>query len=167
MIAKLRRLFISLCSILSISALNTECLACAEEDSLNTRTEHYNLNNQTAIQGYDPVAYFTQGKAVKGKPQFSYQHHSVLYLFSSSENLAIFKATPNTYEPQYGGWCAYALAVDGGKVSINPKRFKIIDNKLYLFYDTILGPNTLNKWNKANDTDQIKKADLRWMDISK
>jgi len=164
MYPKFRKLFIITCSILSIGALNPSCYACSD-DTPASHSEHLNLKKQTAIKGYDPVAYFTQGKAVKGLSQFTYQHNTVNYKFSSLENLNKFKSKPHHYEPQYGGWCAYAFAVGGGKVSINPKRFKIIDNKLYLFYDTLLGPNTLNKWNKADDAEQIKKADKRWLEI--
>jgi len=170
MYQKFRRLFITLCSILSIGSLNLGTVANAAKPNSGidvTKTDHYNLNNQLAIKGYDPVAYFIQNKAIKGTPQFTHQHNSVKYQFSSNENLMKFKTNPDRYEPQYGGWCAYAFAIDGGKVSINPKRFKIIDDKLYLFYDTLLGPNTLKKWNKADDAEQIIKANRRWAEISK
>jgi len=128
-------------------------------------THHNNLSNGLAIKGYDPVAYFINDKAIKGEPQYSHTYKSARYQFSSQKNLEIFKASPSLYEPQYGGWCAYAFAEGAGKVSINPKRFKIINNKLYLFYDTLLGPNTLKKWNKADDTTQVKKATSQWAKI--
>ena len=168
MYQKIRRLFIVTCSILSIGALNPSCYACPSETNTvgTSQSEHLNLKKQIAIKGYDPVAYFTQGKAVKGLSQFEHQHNAATYKFSSLQNLTKFKSNPSQYEPQYGGWCAYAFALGGGKVSINPKRFKIIDNKLYLFYDTLLGPNTLNKWNKTDDAEQIKKADKRWLEIT-
>jgi len=162
----LRRLFIIACSILSIGALESNAFEKdSPQESTKKQTQHFNLKKQTALKGYDPVAYFTLGKAVKGDAKFQYLHNGVNYQFSSLENLKKFKLKPNYYQPQYGGWCAYAFAVGGGKVSINPKRFKIVDNKLYLFYDTLLGPNTLKKWNKANDKEQIKKADKRWAEI--
>jgi len=168
MYQKFRKFFITLCSILSIGALNNEVSADDQPQNLaDKKIEHYNLKNQLAIKGYDPVAYFVQGKAIKGNPQFTYKHNTVNYQFQNPENLNKFKISPSKYEPQYGGWCAYAFAIGGGKVSINPKRFKIIDGKLYLFYDTLLGPNTLKKWDKGNDSELIEKADQRWLEVSK
>ena len=167
MYQKLRGLFIMTCSILSIGALETQAYENNSSTDLNVKqSQHHNLKNQTAIKGYDPVAYFTQKKAVKGEAKFNYQHNAINYLFSSQENLNKFKTNPNHYQPQYGGWCAYAFAKGGGKVPINPKRFKIIDKKLYLFYDTLIGPNTLKKWNKADDAEQIKKANKKWSEIT-
>ncbi len=133
--------------------------------SLSAETEqqritHYNLKSGLAIQGYDPVSYFS-GKAKKGSSKNSYQHHGVTYHFSSPENLTLFKNKPAQYEPQYGGWCAYAFAIGKDKVKINPKSYKIINNKLYLFYHTF-PTNTLKRWNKQEDAEQLQKADQVW-----
>ncbi len=129
-------------------------------------SNHDNLKDGLAIKGYDPVAYFHNKIAVKGNPQFSLTYQSAKYLFSSQKNLELFKSNPHYYKPQYGGWCAYAFAKGGGKIPINPKRFKILDNKLYLFYDNLLGPNTLKKWNEVDDAEQIKNANSQWSKIS-
>ena len=124
------------------------------------RIEQYNLENKVAIQGYDPVGYFTQGKAIKGKKEFTTSYQGVVYKFSSSENKEAFLKNPSKYEPQYGGWCAYAMGSAGEKVEINPETYKIIDGKLYLFYNAYFN-NTLKSWNK-DQTNLKTKADNNW-----
>ena len=124
------------------------------------RLKNFNIENKIAIQGYDPVAYFKQKKAIKGKKELSFTYEGVIYNFSTKENKEVFTKTPAIYEPQYGGWCAYAMGSSSDKVEIDPETFKIIDNKLYLFYNAYFN-NTLKSWNK--DEKQLKmKADLNW-----
>jgi len=124
------------------------------------RVAQYNVENKVAIQGYDPVAYLNQAKAIKGKKEILASYQGVIYKFSSNENKDAFLKNPSKYEPQYGGWCAYAMGSSGGKVEINPETFKIIDGKLYLFYNEYFN-NTLKSWNK--DEDNLKsKADTNW-----
>ena len=130
----------------------------AQNDS--KRIAQYNVENKVAIQGYDPVAYFNQGKALKGKKEISALYQGVIYKFLSKENKDAFLKNPSKYEPQYGGWCAYSMGSSGGKVEINPETFKIIDGKLYLFYNEYFN-NTLKSWNK--DENNLKsKADTNW-----
>lgn len=124
------------------------------------RIKEFNLENKVAIQGYDPVAYFTQKKAVKGKPSISTTYQGVIYNFSSQANKDLFLKKPASYEPQYGGWCAFAMGDYGEKVEINPETFKIIDGKLYLFYNAFFN-NTLKSWNK-DEINLKKKADTNW-----
>jgi YHS domain-containing protein len=124
------------------------------------RVASFNLEKKVAIQGYDPVAYFKQNKALKGAKELSFTYEGVIYYFSSKENKEIFVKTPNNYEPQYGGWCAYAMGSSGDKVEINPETFKINDNKLYLFYNAFFN-NTLKSWNKEEKQLKIK-ADFNW-----
>lgn len=127
------------------------------------RTKQFNLEKGVAIQGYDPVAYFAQGKAIKGNKQFAASAEGVLYYFSSAANKDLFLKDYKKYEPQYGGWCAYAMGATNEKVEIDPETFKIIDGKLYLFYHT-WSNNTLTKWNK--DEPGLKSnADKNWMGI--
>ncbi|MDG2432017.1 YHS domain-containing (seleno)protein, partial [Flavobacterium sp.] len=83
--------------------------------------------------------------------------------FSSESNKQAFIKNPLAYEPQYGGWCAYAMGETGDKVAINPTTFKIVNGKLYLFYNSFLN-NTLKTWNK-NQADLNKKADTNWIKI--
>lgn len=127
------------------------------------RTSEFNLEKKVAIQGYDPVAYFTQKKAVKGKPAIALTCEGVIYNFSSQANKDLFLKNPSSYEPQYGGWCAYAMGDSGDKVEIDPATFKIIDNKLYLFYNAYFN-NTLKSWNK-DETNLKKKAEANWKKI--
>ncbi len=128
-----------------------------------TARKEFNTENKLAIQGYDPVAYFVQNKAVEGKANISYTHQNIVYRFSSAANLDLFKSNPDKYEPQYGGWCAYAMGAKGEKVEINPKTFKIINGKLFLFYNAFFN-NTLESWNE--DEQRLHKAaDLNWNKI--
>jgi YHS domain-containing protein len=89
------------------------------------RQANLNLNrSKLALQGYDPVAYFTKNKAIKGISSINYSHDGVKYYFSSTENKSLFQKDPSKYEAEYGGWCAYAMGKDGSKVSIDPGTFK-------------------------------------------
>lgn len=124
------------------------------------RVKEFNLENKIAIQGYDPVAYLTQKKAVKGKTTIATTYEGVTYNFSSQSNKDLFLKMPTSYEPQYGGWCAYAMGSSGDKVEIDPETFKIIDGKLFLFYNAYFN-NTLKSWNK-DEANLRKNADLNW-----
>jgi len=109
-----------------------------------------------AIRGYDAVEYFKQGKPVKGKPENVFLWKDVKWYFASEENLLTFKADPEKYAPQYGGYCAYGLA-DGHKATTSPDAWTILDSKLYLNYDK----DVRQLWNK-NQKEYIKKADANW-----
>lgn len=124
------------------------------------RKKQYNLSNNLAISGYDPVAYFTSKKAIKGKSTYSVIEKNVTYYFSSKENLETFVKNPSAYEPEYGGWCAYAMGATGEKVPVDPETFKIVNNKLYLFYNRFFN-NTLKDWNK-DEANLKSKADIAW-----
>jgi YHS domain-containing protein len=127
------------------------------------RTKHFNVENGLAIQGYDPVAYFVQNKAIKGNKQFAAFAEGVTYYFSSAANKDLFIKDYKKYEPQYGGWCAYAMGATNDKVEIDPETFKIKNGKLYLFYHTWVN-NTLNKWNK-DELNLNTKADKNWQTL--
>src|SRR5689334_804948 len=133
------------------------------QDPSAQRKKEYNLEDNVAISGYDPVTYFFLNKAVKGKKELSYTYQGVTYRFSNGGSLEEFKKTPSKYEPEYGGWCAYAMGAKGEKVTIDPATFKIINGKLYLFYNSFFN-NTLKSWNK--DESVLKaKADANWKKI--
>jgi len=129
------------------------------------RIVHFNLEGKVGIQGYDPVAYFKQGKAIKGKKEIAVTYEGVTYNFSSAVTKGLFLKNPSGYEPQFGGWCAYAMGDSGEKVEINPETFKIIDGKLYLFYNAFFN-NTLKSWNK-NEVNLKNKAETNWKKILK
>lgn len=126
------------------------------------RLAQYNLENKIAIQGYDPVSYF-KGKPSKGKKEIATTHQGVIYYFSTPGNKDTFTKNPAIYEPQFGGWCAYAMGSSGEKVEIDPETFKILDGKLYLFYNAYFN-NTLKSWNK-DEAHLKKKAEINWKKI--
>lgn len=126
--------------------------------------KHYNISKQSlAIEGYDPVAYFTNNKAIKGNKEMTVTYQGITYFFSSSSNKELFKTNPTKYIPQFGGWCAFAMGSTGEKVEIDPETFKVKDGKLYLFYHSWTN-NTLTKWNK-DETNLKLKAEINWPKI--
>lgn len=124
------------------------------------RKTHYNINSENVVNdGYDPVSYFS-GEPLQGEKNLSYTYSGVIYWFSSESNRTKFIANPIKYEPQYGGWCAYALGHKPEKVKVDPKTYKIVDGKLYLFYNFYL-TNTLKSWDK-NEKSLKPTADKNW-----
>lgn len=93
-----------------------------------------------AIMGYDPVAYFTEARAVKGSREFRHEFLGETWLFASAANRDAFAANPVAYAPQYGGYCSaeilYADVSSGITTNVDPRAWRIIDGKLYLFYDS-------------------------------
>lgn len=125
--------------------------------------QNVNIQKGYIAEGYDVVAYFNN-KAIEGKKAFQYDYKGAKYKFASKENLIKFKKNPSKYSPEYGGWCAYAMAKTGDKVNINPKTFEIRDGKLYLFYNRYFN-NTLKSW-KAEGADKLQqKANVNWRNL--
>ncbi len=127
---------------------------------VNAQSIDYNTKKGYVAEGFDVVAYFSE-TALEGKKQYATEHDGVKYKFISEVNLKAFKANPEKYKPQYGGYCAYAVALKSKKVGVNPKTFEIRDGKLYLFYNS-WGTNTLELWKKENVKGLQKKADYNW-----
>ena len=146
--------------LLGLTLLAFFSLSTTAQEASALRKKHFNLESGIAINGYDPVAYFTQNKAIKGKKELAVSHQGIVYYFSSAANKDLFKAAPFKYEPEYGGWCAYAMGEKGEKISIDPETFKIVNGKLYLFYNRYF-TNTLKDWNK-NEAALKKNADANW-----
>ena len=142
----------------------------------DSKIGYFTTTYKVAIQGYDLVAYFKENKAVRGTDLFGARYDNTNFFFSSAENRDAFLQDPQRYLPQFGGWCAYGMGVreethgyPPGKYNVNPEAFKIIDGKLYLFFD---GPfkdqrfNALEEWNK--DEENLKKhAEAHWQEINK
>lgn len=150
-------------SLLNLTVLTLLTFAGFSQDT-RIRKKEFLLDKGIAIRGYDPTAYFS-GKPQKGKEEFSYTQEGVNYQFISANNLETFKKNPAKYEPQYGGWCAYAMGSKGEKVEVDPETFKIVNGKLFLFYHTFFS-NTLTDWNK--DESALKtRADANWNKIIK
>ena len=126
--------------------------------------QHYNLGaDKVAISSYDAVAYFTQGKALKGRKEISAQHHGVAYYFASEDDRKLFVASPEKYLPTYGGWCATAMA-KGEKVEIDPTNFKVTNGRLFLFFKAFYA-NAIKDWNK-DEPNLTTKADANWKKIA-
>ena len=109
-----------------------------------------------AIHGYDPVAYFKESKPVKGDKKYSLPWNSATWYFASQENLDAFKASPEKFAPQYGGYCAYGLA-GGHKAPTDPEAWLIKDDKLYLNYNK----DVQVMW-KKKQAEYIVTADKLW-----
>ena len=109
-----------------------------------------------AIKGYDPVAYFTEGKPVPGKPELSSTWQDARWQFASPAHRDLFVASPEKYAPQYGGYCALGVSM-GGKYEVDPEQWTIVDGKLYLNYDR-KGRDTF----RADQVATIGKANQNW-----
>jgi len=109
-----------------------------------------------AIQGYDPVAFFTDSKPVKGKPEFPARHNGALYYFASKEHRELFKGDPAKYEPVFGGYCAYGVS-HGSRAPVKIEAWQIVNGRLLMQYD--LGVK--DEFNK-DQQGTLKKADQNW-----
>lgn len=108
------------------------------------------------IRGFDPVAYFTEGMAVKGSPQFSSTADGVTYYFASADHKAAFDANPSKYAPRFGGYCAYGVS-RGSLIEIDPSAFQIVNGELLLQYSK----GVMVKFNK-DAAANLLKADQNW-----
>ena len=113
----------------------------------------------TAIEGYDPVAYFTQGRPVEGDSEFAHEWMDATWYFASAENRDRFAAAPDKYAPQYGGYCAWAVA-HGYTAKIDPAAWTIVDDKLYLNYSK----DVQSQW-LQDIPGNIAKGDANWPKI--
>lgn len=94
------------------------------------------VTDNVAVRGYDVVAYFKQQKPVEGNDKYQYEWSGATWKFSSAENLEAFKQNPESFAPQFGGYCAYGISDgDGHKSPTSPDAFTIVDGKLYLNYN--------------------------------
>jgi hypothetical protein len=112
-----------------------------------------------ALGGYDTVAYFTVGTPTPGREDLSLLHDGATWRFASEDNRRLFRADPNRYAPQYGGYCAYAVA-DGGTSGGNPKAWRIVNGRLYVNAT----PRVQLKW-ETDIPGYIKKADANWPQV--
>ena len=109
-----------------------------------------------AIKGYDPVAYFTESKPVKGMPSFTHQWNGATWQFSSAANRDLFAASPEKYAPQFGGYCAYGVS-QNHTAQIDPEAWTVIDGKLYLNYSQ----GVKKTWSQATPK-YIEQAQKNW-----
>jgi len=114
-----------------------------------------------AIKGYDPVAYFTDAKPVKGESNLSFEWMGATWRFANAAHRESFKAAPEKYAPQYGGFCAWAVS-QGYTAGIDPAAWKIVNGKLYLNYSLEIQ----KKW-EGDVPGNIAKADSNWPRLRK
>lgn len=116
-----------------------------------------------AIKGYDPVAYFTEGKAMRGSEEFAYEWLGTPWHFASAKHRDMFAADPARYAPQFGGYCTLGVAVDGHAAeNIDPERaWRIIDGKLYFVYD----PTYVQELDGPARDEWLAKAEANWPEV--
>lgn len=117
--------------------------------------------SNVALDGYDTVAYFTDGKPVRGSEEFQTEYKGAVWRFSSAEHLQLFEADPEAYAPQYGGYCAYAVA-NGDTASAEPDLWTIHEGKLYLNYSRRINV----RWREQMEQ-YIEQADAIWPSLLK
>lgn len=113
-----------------------------------------------ALQGYDPVAYFTEGEPTPGNWKITSSYNDATYRFASEEHKAAFEANPEAYLPQYGGYCAFGAAM-GFKFDGDPHQWKIVDGELFLN----ISKDIQERW-LTDVPGFIKTADANWTDIA-
>jgi len=161
-----RENMMSTLSKLSVSLFLTLFVALTSFSAHARNTAEWNLGQDNlAIQGYDPVAYFPEGggQAALGDETLEIEHEGVLYRFANQDNLDLFLSNPDKYEPTYGGWCATAMAM-GQKIVIVPERFIVKGDRLFLF--SFLNGNDAKVMWEQNPTGLERRADFNWKKVS-
>lgn len=146
---------IALVAFVAAAALAVAPAVAADEDPVFT------TRGNLAIRGYDPVAYFTERKAVKGSRDFGHDWQGATWRFATAENRDIFAADPERYAPQYGGYCAWAVSQDY-TASTDPDAFTLVGGKLYLNYNA----KVMKQWLEDRDGN-IESADRNWPAVLK
>ncbi len=136
---------------LSALALSINAFAAGPEVNVN--------DNDVALHGYDPVAYFTKSAPTKGSNKYTAVYNDAVYQFSSATNRDLFRSNPSKYAPAYGGYCAFGVTLDK-KFDGDPNAWKIVDGTLYLN----LNKDVQKKWSEAIPSN-ITKADGNWPEI--
>ena len=117
--------------------------------------------SNTAVQGHDPVAYFTEGRPVKGSRDFTTTYEGAEFRFASQENLDTFLLDPAKYAPQFGGYCAWAVS-EGYTAKGDADHWAIVDDRLYLNYDEKIQ----TRW-EQDRAEHIDKANTNWPEVLK
>lgn len=136
--------------LLAALLTGTAAFACAADEA-----------SAPALQGHDPVAYFTEGKPTRGSGLYQSKHEGLTYLFASEKNKALFDEAPAAYAPQYGGWCAFGVS-HGKKFHADPNVFVIEGGKLYVNLN-----ETVGKKFGEDLAGNIRKAEENWPKIRK
>ncbi|MEZ5995365.1 MAG: YHS domain-containing (seleno)protein [Hyphomonadaceae bacterium] len=145
--------------ILAAFAFLFGALALAPPAFADQAPVYTGMFSRVAVGGYDPVAYFTDGRPVRGDAQFRIMHQGYEYRFASAEHLAAFRAEPARYLPQYGGYCAWAISQNRTAPG-DPRYWRIVDGKLYLNYNA----DIQRQW-EANIPGFIRDANAHWPSV--
>ena len=144
-------------TVLGVCALSLVAAPAARAAELSIET---NLTDDgIAVNGCDPVAYFTKGEPTMGRSALQYEHQGIVYRFASEEHRQTFIANPPRYVPAYGGFCAYGVRT-GRKFEIDPNSWRIVDGRLYL----LLNPGTKVIW-ELQRSSNIQIANAIWPTI--
>jgi YHS domain-containing protein len=144
-----------LTAVLGAIPLCCAALAAVADEAVNTTADN------VAILGYDPVAYFTEARAVKGDPEIAYDWQGARWQFATPEHRARFAENPEKYAPRYGGFCSSAMAV-GRKAPIDPEAWVIIEDKLYLAFSS----DAIDRF-AVNAETTIPAADGHWQELGR
>lgn len=143
------------------TATNTAAIADpVATESVIATTKTY-VEDGIAIQGADPVAYFTEAAYVPGSADYTYEWNGVTWQFASAENRDAFASAPEQYAPQYGGFCAWAVAAKNALVAVDPNAWSVVDGKLYLNANKKVQSN----WQK-DQPGFIAQANENWPTLS-
>lgn len=148
-----RRSVLAACTTLGASAVFGTQLAA--------QSAKHTSGERVALKGYDPVAYFTDGRPVKGSPEFSAAFDGTVYQFKSAQHRAMFVADPDRYAPQYKAFCAITIS-RGAKMEVDPQAWTIWNGKLYMF----AGQQGVDMF-KEQATAIVAKADQAWPEVNK
>ncbi|KAB1160407.1 YHS domain-containing (seleno)protein [Tenacibaculum aiptasiae] len=140
--------------ILTLLLLTVSTVLIAQKTDYNTKKGY-------VAEGFDVVSYFEDGKPLEGKKKFQTTYDGTKFKFSSEKNLNLFKENPVKYIPQYGGYCAYAIAEKNKKMYIDPEVYEIRDGKLYLFYSSWIG-SKLGDWQEGDVKKRQMRGDKNW-----
>ena len=151
-----RRLGSALVALAISVGTHVSVAATAEQIAARAPVPALNVKGGVAVKGYDPVAYFNDGKPVKGSPEHAFKWQGATWRFVSEEHRDAFMREPTKYAPQYGGYCAFAVS-QGSIVDIDPNQWKIVNGRLYL------NANVLAQTLWAHEPEgHIKKGDANW-----
>jgi YHS domain-containing protein len=142
------------------AASKPEAKTAESVSQVKSPTVSFYTDNGVAIKGADPVAYFQEGKPVKGNSQFAYQWMNATWYFSIAQNRDLFVKNPQKYAPQYGGFCAWAVS-RGYTAQIDPDAWKIVDGKLYLNYNR----GVQRSWER-DIPGNISRGDRNWPSLN-
>jgi len=151
-----RRLGGALAAVVIFLVTHVLVAGTAEQIAARAPVPALNVKDGVAVKSYDPVAYFDDGKPVKGLPEHAFKWQGATWQFVSEEHRSAFMREPTKYAPQYGGYCAFAVS-QGSIVDIDPNQWKIVNGRLYL------NANVFAQTLWAHDPEgHIKKGDANW-----